>query len=81
MGQALRRASGRLPSSAVDKSPPPHFNKTVGPTPPAVPFDKVSADTPVPDSSKYVCLCKSIIQHENFINLLRYYLEIFLLWS
>ncbi|KAK1387602.1 Integrator complex subunit like [Heracleum sosnowskyi] len=50
MGQALRRASGRLRSSAVDKSPAPPIKTTVGPTPPAVPSDKVFGDSAVPNS-------------------------------
>ncbi|KAL8158033.1 hypothetical protein AgCh_002663 [Apium graveolens] len=50
MGQALRRASGRLRTSAADKSPAPPIKPTVDPTPPAVPFDKVSGDSSVPNS-------------------------------
>lgn len=62
MGQALRRASGRLRSSAVDKSPAPPIKTPLGPTPPAVPFDKVSGDSAVSDSSMYtyiydICMC------------------------
>ncbi|XP_017225753.1 uncharacterized protein LOC108201922 [Daucus carota subsp. sativus] len=50
MGQALRRASGKLRTSAGDKSPaPPQIKNPVGPTPPAVPFDKVSGGSDGPD--------------------------------
>lgn len=62
MGQALRRASGKLRTSAGDKSPaPPQIKNPVGPTPPAVPFDKVSGGSDGPDKiSKCVFVCVMI---------------------
>lgn len=61
MGQALRRASGRLRTSAADKSPAPPIKTTVDPTPPAVPFNKVSGDSAVNNSCKYIHICNMYV--------------------
>ncbi|KAM7488181.1 hypothetical protein LguiB_025665 [Lonicera macranthoides] len=57
MGQAFRRASGRIRSSTFDTpspspSPSPHLKKAADSTqpPPAVPIDKVPTDSLPPDS-------------------------------
>lgn len=50
MGQALRRASGRIQSSG--KSPAPRIKNTVEPISPAVPLDKVPSNSSVSDSIK-----------------------------
>lgn len=57
MGQAFRRASGRIRSSTLDTPSPstsPHLKKAADRTqpPPAVPIDKVPADSIPPDSGK-----------------------------